>query len=168
MLGTGLAQVYVHRKPGWPLPRDSSSAAAPHRCALLREYSTDRCTANETYGCRGERGRDTLWTSGGCRGEFTCGSSTGEAVVCNVLREGRHRCDCEAAQPKALAGFQRIHLTRGQRTVVSVALPLSTFRRWSAELGQWVVPAGQYGVLVGSSSRDIRGSAVVTVTPGSV
>ena len=57
---------------------------------------------------------------------------------------------------KELRGFVRVELSPGQEKRVSVALPERAFCYWNVSLDRWVCAGGEYGVLVGASSRDIR------------
>ena len=54
---------------------------------------------------------------------------------------------------KELKGFARVELAPGERKTVSFELDDRSFALWT---GKWTIPAGTYGVLIGSSSRDIR------------
>ena len=61
---------------------------------------------------------------------------------------------------KELKGFARVELAPGERKSVSFELDDRTYAVWT---GKWTVPAGTYGILVGSSSRDIRLQAEMAV-----
>ena len=61
---------------------------------------------------------------------------------------------------KELKGFARVELAPGERKTVSFELDDRTYAVWT---GKWTVPAGTYGILVGSSSRDIRLQAEMAV-----
>ena len=58
--------------------------------------------------------------------------------------------------PKQLKGFRKIPLTPVQSGTVSLSLDPRAFATWDTGKHAWVVPGGQYRILVGSSSRDIR------------
>ena len=49
----------------------------------------------------------------------------------------------------------------GQQETVEVQLGAAAFRYWDVDTHGWRSDPGRYEVLVGSSSRDIRSSAVV-------
>lgn len=55
-----------------------------------------------------------------------------------------------------LKGFATLTLEPGAAATVSVALDQRAFAHWSAEERGWQVSAGDYDILVGRSSRDIR------------
>jgi beta-glucosidase len=60
-------------------------------------------------------------------------------------------------QPKlALCGFSRVHLKSGETGKVTVEVPASRLRYWDTDKKQYVVEPGQYEILVGEASDDIR------------
>jgi beta-glucosidase len=60
-------------------------------------------------------------------------------------------------QPKlALCGFARIHLAQGQTARITISIPLERFRYWDVAKKQYVVEPGDYELLVGAASDDIR------------
>jgi beta-glucosidase len=65
--------------------------------------------------------------------------------------------------PKQLEGFRRVSLLPGQRTTLTVPLGARSFAHWDTSSHEWVVSAGTYQVMVGSSSRDIVGQGTVTL-----
>ena len=54
---------------------------------------------------------------------------------------------------RELKGFRRVELAAGEEARISFPLDRRSFAVWA---DGWRVPGGRYGVLVGSSSRDIR------------
>lgn len=58
--------------------------------------------------------------------------------------------------PKELKGFVKIHLEPGEEKKVSVELDDRAFAFWNTATEDWCVESGEYKILVGSSSRDIR------------
>jgi beta-glucosidase len=60
-------------------------------------------------------------------------------------------------QPKlALCGFTRIHLAPEKATTVTVDVPAKRLRYWDTTQKQYVVEPGNYELLVGGASDDIR------------
>ena len=60
-------------------------------------------------------------------------------------------------QPKlALCGFGRIHLEKGQKARVTMSIPVERFRYWDPEKKQYAVEPGDYELLIGAASDDIR------------
>jgi beta-glucosidase len=58
--------------------------------------------------------------------------------------------------PKQLRGFQKVFFEPGQTERVSFHLDERALSYWDTDTHDWVVQGGTYGVMVGSSSRDIR------------
>ncbi|KAK2041324.1 glycosyl hydrolase family 3 N terminal domain-containing protein [Colletotrichum somersetense] len=67
-----------------------------------------------------------------------------------------------AVPNKKLCGFSKVFVKAGETADVSIDLPVSDWGLWDRKL-QYVVEPGDFTVLVGSSSNDIRGNATVTV-----
>ncbi|WP_121820385.1 beta-glucosidase [Halostella salina] len=63
---------------------------------------------------------------------------------------------------RELAGFEKVRLDPGERTTVAVDLHPDAFAYYEEGSG-WTTPAGPYTVAAGRSSRDIRGTASVTL-----
>ena len=60
-------------------------------------------------------------------------------------------------QPKlALCGFTRLHLNPGGKTSVARDIPVELFRFWDEKKKQYVVEPGDYELLIGAASDDIR------------
>ena len=60
-------------------------------------------------------------------------------------------------QPKlALCGFARVHLERRQGVNVTVNIPVERFRYWDTAKKQYAVEPGDYELLIGAASDDIR------------
>jgi beta-glucosidase len=65
--------------------------------------------------------------------------------------------------PKRLVGWQRIQLAAGQAKPVTVALEPRRLAFWNVAKNAWDVAAGDYGVYVGASSRDVRLTSTIRV-----
>jgi beta-glucosidase len=61
--------------------------------------------------------------------------------------------------PKQLKAFAKIHLDPGRTSDVSLRLDRDDLAVFDEASGAWVIHQGRYEVLVGRSSRDIRGRA---------
>jgi beta-glucosidase len=59
--------------------------------------------------------------------------------------------------PRQLKGFAKIHLGSGATSEVSLRLDRDDLAAFDEALGEWIVHPGRYEVLVGRSSREIRG-----------
>jgi beta-glucosidase len=68
----------------------------------------------------------------------------------------RHVRSAQAQPQLALCGFSRVHLARGSSTVVTTEIPAERFRYWDTAQKRYVVEAGDYELLVGAASNDIR------------
>ena len=68
------------------------------------------------------------------------------------------------SQPRlALCGFTRVELAPGQDTRVKVELPTERFRYWDTEKKQYVIEPGDYELLVGAGSDDLRLHATLKI-----
>jgi beta-glucosidase len=57
---------------------------------------------------------------------------------------------------KELKGFKKVFLQPGEKQKVSVTLDQSAFAFYDVDKKGWVAEKGEYKILIGSSSRDIR------------
>lgn len=76
--------------------------------------------------------------------------------------------DTEASvfRPEAeLKGFARVALEPGEAREVVVTLDQRAFSFWHTGAGRWVLEAGEFGIRVGASSRDVRVATTITL-PG--
>jgi beta-glucosidase len=61
------------------------------------------------------------------------------------------------AQPRlALCGFTRLHLAQNAASTANVEIPAERFRYWDPVAKHYVVEAGDYELLIGGASDDIR------------
>ena len=58
--------------------------------------------------------------------------------------------------PKALKAFQKVRLAAGQQRRISLPFPCSDLSYYNTLCHKWVLENGEYPILIGSSSRDIR------------
>lgn len=58
--------------------------------------------------------------------------------------------------PKELKGFKKIFLKAGESKDVNITLKKNAFAFYDVNTHQWIVEPGEFDVLVGSSSKDIR------------
>ncbi len=73
--------------------------------------------------------------------------------------------DARVARPdRELVGFVKVGLDAGQQETIGVELGAAAYRYWDVDTHGWRSDHGRYEVLVGSSSRDIKASAIVDVT----
>lgn len=65
---------------------------------------------------------------------------------------------------KELRGFKKVFLAAGEEKEVSIELSKRAFAYYNVELGDWHVETGEFDIMVGASSRDIKLTATITVT----
>ncbi len=88
------------------------------------------------------------------------GSRDGDEVVQVYFRHVKSA----VAQPlEALCGFERVAVAARQTAHVDIAVPVKAFRYWDTARKQYVVEAGDYEVLVGAASDDIRATLALRV-----
>ncbi len=68
--------------------------------------------------------------------------------------------------PKELKGFDKVTLNPGETKTVTVQLDERAFSYYDPVHAQWVAEAGDFDILVGASSADIRLTKTVTLTEG--
>jgi beta-glucosidase len=102
-------------------------------------------------------------------------ASDGSVAVSFSLKNTGTRTGAEVAQvyvgdpstagepPKQLKSYRKVLLEPGQAQTVSLSLDPRSFAVWDTGRHAWVVPGGKYTVSIGSSSRDVRLSAPVSV-----
>lgn len=64
---------------------------------------------------------------------------------------------------KELRGFKKVFIKAGEEAEVSVDLDKRAFAYYNVNLGDWHVESGEFKILVGASSRDIKLEASVNV-----
>lgn len=86
-------------------------------------------------------------------------------------REGATVVQCYVEAPRGgprrpvreLRGFAKVFLPAGGATTAEMWLPERAFATWHPTRREWFVPAGDYVVWVGASSRDLSVAGTVTV-----
>ncbi|KAF3025533.1 hypothetical protein E8E14_009464 [Neopestalotiopsis sp. 37M] len=75
-----------------------------------------------------------------------------------------------ASAPKSLVGFSKVHVSAGKTENISITLSPEAFAWYNVSeksshdgLGYWRVDKGQYSCFIGTSSRDIVETVVITV-----
>ena len=91
------------------------------------------------------------------------GRRTGDEVAQVYVRLPQR----EGAMPaKELKGFERVTLQKGEKRNVMIKLRKDLLRYWDEGKSRFVYPSGEYEIMVGSSSADIRLDGVVTLANG--
>jgi len=89
------------------------------------------------------------------------GERAGREVVQCYVRDVEARL---ARPPKELKGFTKVSLEPGETTTVRIVLDRRAFSFYDPGRASWVLEAGDFELLIGSSSRDIRTVATVTLS----
>ncbi|MGI4896219.1 MAG: glycoside hydrolase family 3 C-terminal domain-containing protein, partial [Janthinobacterium lividum] len=93
-------------------------------------------------------------------------TNTGERVGTETVQVYVSDQESSVYRPEQeLKGFARVTLEPGASRLVVVTLDERAFSFWHPTVGRWVVEGGDFGIRVGSSSRDIRLASTVTI-PG--
>ena len=69
-------------------------------------------------------------------------------------------------EEKALKGFEKVFLKKGQKKTVSVELDDRAFAFYNVEKKDWTIEPGEFEILVGASSQDIRLSHTINIEKG--
>lgn len=69
----------------------------------------------------------------------------------------------EVMPVKELKGFERVSLKSGESKEVTIKLRKDLLRYWDEAKGKFIYPSGNYNIMVGASSADIRLQKVVSV-----
>jgi beta-glucosidase len=89
------------------------------------------------------------------------GRRTGKEVVQVYVRDQQ----ASLQRPeKELKAFTKVQLEPGERRTVTLSLARDALAYYDDLAHQWVAEAGEFEVLVGASSQDIRGKATFTLT----
>lgn len=67
----------------------------------------------------------------------------------------------------ALCGFARVHLSQGKSTRVVIEIPAERLRYWDVTNKRYTVESGEYELLIGGASDDVRLHVPFEITPSS-
>ncbi|MBN2303196.1 MAG: glycoside hydrolase family 3 C-terminal domain-containing protein [Anaerolineae bacterium] len=91
-------------------------------------------------------------------------TNTGSVAGKEIVQVYVHDHEAKLRRPqKELKGFVKVALEPGETKTVSVTLDNRAFAYWDPRYNDWVNESGQFDILVGSSSADIRETATVTL-----
>ncbi len=88
------------------------------------------------------------------------GERAGKEVVQVYVRDRRSSLQ---RPPKELKGFVKVELQPGETKTVTIPLDFRAFAFWHPGHKQWVTEDGEFDLLIGASSADIRAQATVTL-----
>ncbi len=90
--------------------------------------------------------------------------NAGKMDGADVVQVYYRHLNSRVEQPKlVLCGFERIELERGGSRTVSLEIPTERLRYWDTDANQYVVEPGDYEILVGAASDDIRMTLPLTI-----
>lgn len=81
------------------------------------------------------------------------GDVAGQEVVQLYIRDPESKL---VRPDKELKGFEKVYLAPGALTMVTFSLPPRAFSYYDPYQGAWVAEPGEFEVLIGASSRDVR------------
>jgi beta-glucosidase len=91
-------------------------------------------------------------------------TNTGPVAGKEIVQVYVHDHESRLLRPhKELKGFAKVALEPGETKTVTIPLDFRAFAYYDPAYQQWVTEDGQYDILVGASSADIRGRATVTL-----
>lgn len=83
--------------------------------------------------------------------------NTGKMDGAEVAQLYIHDIKCSEDRPvKELKSFEKVFLKAGETKTISMTLDNSEFEMFSKTQNKWLIEKGEFEVLIGSSSRDIR------------
>ena len=123
-----------------------------HGLSYTRFDYTDLQTDKQTYSRD-----DTIRVS--CRI-----GNTGKAAGAEIVQVYMHDVESRVMRPaKELKGFDKVFLKTGRKKRVEILIPVKDLAYFDDFRRAWVVEPGDFELLVGASSRDIRGRVTVSV-----
>jgi beta-glucosidase len=91
-------------------------------------------------------------------------TNTGRRAGAEVVQVYVGDVEASVARPlRELKGFVKVHLEPGETQQVSCQLDERAFAFWSRRFQQWVVESGEFMIAVGSSSRDLVATEMITL-----
>jgi len=89
-------------------------------------------------------------------------TNTGERDGDEVVQlYGREPAATHSRTRESLCGFKRLHLKRGETRTVALTIPATALRRWDTVKNNYALPSGEWQILAGASSADIRQTVTV-------
>lgn len=90
--------------------------------------------------------------------------NTGDRAGKEIVQLYVQDCESSVIRPvKELKGFEKVDLAPGQEVAVEFVLDKRAFAYYNTELNDWHVESGEFNILVGSSSRDIKLTAGIHI-----
>ena len=112
----------------------------------------------------GRLGSKSIPADGTAKVMFTV-KNTGKRDGDEVAQVYFRHVNSAVPQPRlALCGFTRVHLNPGKSAKVTVEVPAERLRYWDTQKKQYVVETGDYQLLIGAASDDIRIKLPLTIS----
>ncbi len=90
--------------------------------------------------------------------------NTGNVAGAEITQLYVKDCESTVFRPeKELKGFKKVFLNAGEAKTVTLTLDKRSFAYYNVNINDWHVETGEFNILVGASSRDIRLTATVKV-----
>ena len=91
-------------------------------------------------------------------------TNTGSVAGAEVVQIYVHDCEASVERPyKELKGFDKVYIEPGQTVSVSIELGPDAFRFYDDKAMEWKTEPGEFEILAGSASDDIRTKATLIV-----
>jgi beta-glucosidase len=91
-------------------------------------------------------------------------TNAGQRAGAEVVQVYVGDTEASVARPlRELKGFVKVHVEPGETQQVSCRLDERAFAFWSTRFQQWVVESGEFMIAVGSSSRDLVATEMITL-----
>ena len=91
-------------------------------------------------------------------------TNTGSVAGAEVVQIYVHDCEASVERPaKELKGFDKVYLQPGETKTVTIELGPDAFRFFDDQEMKWKAEPGQFEILAGSASNDIRTKVVLTL-----
>jgi beta-glucosidase len=91
-------------------------------------------------------------------------TNTGNIAGKEIVQVYVHDRESELMRPeKELKGFSKIELQPGETETVSIELDFRAFAYYHPKYGQWITEDGEFDILIGASSADIRHTLTTTL-----
>ncbi len=91
-------------------------------------------------------------------------TNTGDLPGAEIVQVYVHDRESELARPeKELKGFAKVDLQPGETKTVSIPLDFRSFAYYHPKHRQWITESGDFDLLIGASSADIRHIETVTL-----
>ncbi len=64
---------------------------------------------------------------------------------------------------RELKAFKRININKGSGQTINFNIPVTELQKWDLKTNKWVLYPGDYTILIGSSSQDIKLQSAFTI-----